>query len=530
MTNRRTFLRTAGGMALGLPLLPSLLPRGVNAGGLESPKRFLALRSLSGQFVEDFWPTAPPAGYQDRGAVFGPSYADGTVGLHDTMPGTNHHWAPLSDFAGSELSTVLTDGFEPYYDKMLLLRGIDYLGGVSHGEGPTLGNYIHTTQNQAYIDAGLGALPTIDQVLAYSNKFYPDDPQTRSIVLSSGASTLTISQSNYGIDGGAVQAMQAQLEPLFLWEDLFGNFMEPGMPREHPNRRLVNAIYDDYTRLRDNSRMSAEDREKLERHMTFIDDIESDLSMTFGANCTRPDQPPFHNVMWPYWETATVTEFQQRVEQLVDITSVALMCDLTRVATMNLQMGVTDAAGAPDFSYHSDTDVAGDWHTFAHSVTQDPFARSHLNSLNRWCASIFRRFLVNLDVDEALGETFLDNSLVYFSGELAMDHFGFGLPTVLAGGAGGALTTGRYVDYTNFAHGYASNAESGAWGVIVPGIPHQRLLVTILQAMGLSPADYETPGVPGYGHSLVYGMPFGFPGDAWDLSDLGSPLPGIFNS
>lgn len=44
-TSRRMFLRTASGMALGLPFLPSLLPRSAEAGGSGSPRRFIAIQS-----------------------------------------------------------------------------------------------------------------------------------------------------------------------------------------------------------------------------------------------------------------------------------------------------------------------------------------------------------------------------------------------------------------------------------------------------------------------------------------------------
>jgi hypothetical protein len=66
------------------------------------------------------------------------------------------------------------------------------------------------------------------------------------------------------------------------------------------------------------------------------------------------------------------------------------------------------------------------------------------------------------------------------------------------------------------------------WGVLIPGIPYNRLYVTILQAMGLSPADYERPGQPGYGHTTMFDVAYNWPDDAYDTSRIGEPLPGIF--
>ena len=64
------------------------------------------------------------------------------------------------------------------------------------------------------------------------------------------------------------------------------------------------------------------------------------------------------------------------------------------------------------------------------------------------------------------------------------------------------------------------------WGTLIPGIPHNRLLVTILQAMGLSPEDYED-GTPGYGHSQEFLGPYNWPIDAYVAADIGKPLPGL---
>ena len=53
-------------------------------------------------------------------------------------------------------------------------------------------------------------------------------------------------------------------------------------------------------------------------------------------------------------------------------------------------------------------------------------------------------------------------------------------------------------------------------------------MVTILQAMGLVPADYERAGRPGYGHADIFDAPYAWPDDAWDTGRIGEPLPGIF--
>ncbi|MEM6996639.1 MAG: DUF1552 domain-containing protein [Myxococcota bacterium] len=527
MSSRRMFLKSVGGAALCLPVLPSLLPRSARADAASGPRRLIALMSQSGQFVTDFWPTATPPGYQTRDDVYGGPRADGTTALSETIAGGGVR-APLADFAGAPLSPVLTEQLEPYYDKMLLLLGLDYLQGTSHGTGPMLGNYANCAAGGEFESRGLGAMPTIDQVLAQSDTFYPTAPRARSLVLGTGSPTNSLSDTDYGIAGGPIESVPAYINPRYLWEDLFGDFMDPDNPVEHPNRKLVNALYDDYARLRSNSRMSSDDKLALERHMSFIDDIERELGEDYAAGCTKPDDPGAFDIEYPYNEVSSIEDFQRAVELLVDVSAAAIRCDMTRVVTMQVQMAITDALGTLATSYHNSADVAGDWHDFAHSASGSGIDRDHLVSLNRWVSeSVFKRYLERLDVEEAGGRTYLDNSIVYWGGELSMDHYVLGMPAVLAGGAGGCLETGYYVDYTKLSGEYA-NAGLLPWGVLIPGLPHNRLLVTMLQSMGLTAGEYERDGLPGYGHNERFSGPYNLGDEAYDFSSLGQPLPGIF--
>src|SRR5690606_41388730 len=55
----------------------------------------------------------------------------------------------------------------------------------------------------------------------------------------------------------------------------------------------------------------------------------------------------------------------------------------------------------------------------------------------------------------------------------------------------GYLKPGRYLDYIDWdGRAYFSQED----GNVIKGIPHNRFLVTALQAMGLSPEDYERDG------------------------------------
>jgi len=94
---------------------------------------------------------------------------------------------------------------------------------------------------------------------------------------------------------------------------------------------------------------------------------------------------------------------------------------------------------------------------------------------------------------------------------------------VLFGSAGGRLKTGLHVNYQNEMK--VSNGFAG----IPSGRPYNRLLVTLLQAMGLAPADYEAPGQKGYGlatsqdpRRMKWYGPL--------LVDVGRPLPELMTA
>jgi hypothetical protein len=148
-----------------------------------------------------------------------------------------------------------------------------------------------------------------------------------------------------------------------------------------------------------------------------------------------------------------------------------------------------------------------------------------LKGINQWIAGeIFAKLLAKLDVPEAGGKTYLDNSLVYWGNELGFNHIAYSVPCLLAGSAGGFIKPGRYLDYIDWnGRAYFSQED----GNVIKGIPHNRLLVTMLQAMGLAPADYERGGKPGYGSTDTTGHDPGAWAVDYDLASVGQILPGI---
>ncbi|MBX7116127.1 MAG: DUF1552 domain-containing protein [Myxococcaceae bacterium] len=524
LIGRRMFLFGAGGAALGIPFLPSLLPRTANAQTMVQPKRFIAMKSQSGQIAKEWYPSTVPTGYRLRDAVFPDTNGkkDGTTFLHTALPeNSKYAWAPLTDFAvgGAGISNLIGPSLNPYLGKMNLIRGMDFLIGCSHNYGVYFGN------PNSYGN-GLPAAPTIDRVMAYSPSFYETAPRLRALDVGTG-SPEGFSYTDYGMKGGPVQQVSFFLDPKQAWDATFQAFTAPSTTRANPNLSLMNSIYGDYAALSKHRRISAADKALLDRHVSFLADIERQLSTVAPTVvCTAPPAPRSIPNGYPWQEVSSIQDFQDTVRLLVDISVAAIRCDITRVVTFDVQEALTNASGTWKNSYHNSGDIPGDWHHFAHDLESNPNSKANFLSITQWIAdNVFGRFVQQLDVPESNGKTFLDNSLVLWGNELGFSHYNTDVMTLTAGSAGGKLRTGHYLDYIDWNQSYANPISS--WGTLIPGLPHNRLLATALQAMGVKPEEYERNGVPGYGESVFVDTPYNWPKD-YDMSLLGTPLPGWY--
>lgn len=171
--------------------------------------------------------------------------------------------------------------------------------------------------------------------------------------------------------------------------------------------------------------------------------------------CERPNAPTEINA-----ETA--------IDRVSDLAAAALGCGLTRIVSVQTRIADNDNSLYPWVGLDT-----GGHHTLSHD--SGAAAQASLSQVYRWYAGRFAHLLDQLantpDVD---GTSVLDNTLVIWGSELgqAWDHNIDNVPFVLAGGAAGKLSGGRYLTVNS---------------------PRQnRLLVSACHAMGM--ADVETFG------------------------------------
>jgi hypothetical protein len=507
---RRQVLRGAGGFTLALPFLPSLLePRDASAAAASAPKRFI-------QFCTD------------HGGIWGPNMYPADATLTDSMAyaGRTVRRGKLAAQAvaggAAELSPTL-HGPESLLTpalvaKMNVLRGLDVPWYIGHHTGGHGGNFARNDGNgkdgtfmQAY------PTPTIDQVMAWSPKFYSDLETIRQRVIVNGP-RISFNWSNPAMPQnlGGVQEVVGTRDARTLFKQIFVS----GGAAPDPNAALspiVDRVHADYKRLRNsNTRLSGDDRHRLDDHMQRMSELQRRLSV--HASC--PSLPPvtLDTIKLENASTYSIDPAMnaQLYQAMNDVIVAAVLCDTSRIAVTHI---------FEDFSPY-----VGDWHADVAHHANDP-AGVQQKIIQSGHQLVFEKVFLDLcsklDVDEGAGKTYLDNSLVVWTQESGeYTHAGQGMPVVTAGSAAGFLSTGNYCDYRNPAL-VTSAGEAGNTAVkIYGGLLWQQWLGTVLQTMGLSRTDYEKNGLGGYPTAFKFIGPDylkDYPDDVWKVA--GELLP-----
>ena len=283
--SRRQFLVGAGGFTLSLPLLPSLLPRGAEAQVGSGPRRFVAMRTEHGGIKEDrAYPSDATltnvvdlfSDHQIRWGNLAPTVANGTTSI-----------SPMLSAPSSALTPALVS-------KLNVMRGMDVTGYIAHNSAAQLGNYGPGGAGCSGCPAH-PYIPTIDQVLAWSDSFYPSlaGIRERSLVLANRG--FSWGYSNPATQSGNVVELEADGRALPLFDRLFQGVSSDPEPR----RLVVDRVLEGYQRMSNGTfgagrRLSSADKTRLDDHMQQLFELERRLT-TRTANCdvsTPPGNPP----------------------------------------------------------------------------------------------------------------------------------------------------------------------------------------------------------------------------------------------
>ena len=438
--SRRTLLRGAGGVAIALPFLGAMSDR---AHATPFPKRFVVFFSGLG--------TVKPA------------------------------WVPTgteTDFVLGEILSPLA----PYQQKLLVLEGLDmessYHGpGDAHQQG--IGHALTGTELQegtlfpysgdATNTVGWGGGISVDQYLAQQI-----GQKTRFPSLELGVQVQASNVSSRMSYLGAGQPVPPEDDPRAVFDRVFSDLITDPVAlarRRVQRRRVLDAITEDHHALV--RRLGGNDRTKLEHHLEALHEIDKRLDAPglLGGACAMPSPGDVTDIY-------ANDSFPEIGKLQMDLLVMALACDLTRVGS--LQWTTTQTGKV--FTWLGQSEAH---HQLSHSNPTDPENQAKLIAISKWHAEQMAYLLSRMEaVPEGTG-TLLDNTLVLWCTDISVgqSHSRRDMPYVLAGGAGGALQTGRYLKYQ--------------------GDPHNDLLVAICNAMGVG---VETFGNPAYCTGKLTGL------------------------
>jgi hypothetical protein len=423
---RRNLLRGGLAATAAIPLLNAQRAVGADA----SPVRFVVFSTPNGTRNSLFWPT------------------------------------------GTEKSFTLnqiTKPLEAYKSKLTFLKGIRLNDSLQNGAlGGTLGSE-HARGTGGMLTArplnagkefvsfgnttsGWGSGQSLDQYLATKLA-----PPTKFKSLQLGVhvrDTEVRARISYTASN---QPVPPREDPKDVFTTLFGGAMstpggmtDPAVARLWAQRKSVfDSMGGETQRLM--GLVGAEDRSKLEAHLAAMRDVEQRLVGTpgngngtgsgTGATCSPPTLASV--------DLGVDDQYLQAGKAQMDLAAAALACDQTRILTF--QWSYSESEHLFQYLKVNNNAISGNHHAISHDFASSGTNFLAYNAIQTWYAEQLAYFLGKLESYQEGDRTLLDNTILLWATEIgeSTQHDLTLMPYVLAGSAGGAISTGRYLDFSS---------------------------------------------------------------------------------
>lgn len=382
------------------------------------------------------------------------------------IPSLWHPTGSEKSFTLPEMSATL----EPIKQHLVFLDGLKmYAGGATHEGGMAK---VLTGVSPKSIDLFLGdeiggATPHSSLQLGVGGTFQAGAPGTFTFI-------------------GENQPVPPDDDPLNAFSRVFGAVSgDPDQDRDQRRKKsVIDASLADLNALR--TKLGSTEREKLDVHLDSLREVEARIT---GAGVKACDVAGwngegFANVETDYYpKTYHKEENFALVSRLqIDLAVTALSCGATNVVSLQYshQVSPTKIPGLGVSVNNHDASHYGD----PGSALAQDFVK-----MKRWFMDEFRYLIEQLEATPDVDGSLLDNTLVMLCSELGDGnlHDHERVPFVLAGRAGGALETGRFLNYRS-----GDKLQ-----------PHTKLLVSIANAMGV---DIDSYGYTGEGKGPLGGL------------------------
>lgn len=479
--SRRALLRGIGGVAIGLPVLEVMLDRHgeriVGASGATMPTRYAIL--FAGQSIGgDNWE-------QNRSRIAGTNVTQNGDFIAPPQVGSGYDITtplrPLADLSLVDDYSIVSNMRIPFNttdaDGAAVPSGgafRDFHGG---GCSPLLSG-TRSTQAQFVCNG-----PTSDQVMA---DLCEGDTIHRDLVLRAQVPFYLTGYDHAGRQymsyrsGGTGGRVEAQTSPRNAYMALFGNFVPPDDAEAQAvldfNLRSRRSVLDlvGASRERILGRVGRFDQQRLERHFDEIRALELRLAATppdVGGQCQVPTDPgpdPAIGGDNPGSGSGDITspstgysDEHGRARVMCDLIHMAFVCDLTRVASLQITAFQSHMSVLP-VSQLMGHEFRADLHELGHNGDTENRGQFAVSTMLAWHVSHYAYLLDKLKNTPEGNGTVLDNSVVVFTPEgghglqlndaasLWQTHSVENM-VMLVGGHAGGLRTGQHIR-TDQAH------------------------------------------------------------------------------
>lgn len=332
------------------------------------------------------------------------------------------HWWSKGSGASMELGESL-QSLAPFKEKLNVINGLFNQHG-SGGHAKCTGNIL----SGANLKRGreiLGGV-SMDQKLA---THFADETFLPSLVLGCEQPVSGFHESQYSMVYAShiswrnpSSPIPIELYPSLAFDSLFGT----------KSSKLQASILDQVLEQANDLRrqVSQSDRVKIDEYLTSVRETERRLKQLES----QPEKTPTPaNLQRP--AAGQPKDFREYARLMSDMIALAFQTDRSRIATLLMSR---DLSG----QVYPFLDIRDDHHSYSHSNTGREYqsiVKCHVEQY----AYLIRR-LSEMQEGDA---TVLDNSCLMFVSEHWNAHNGRRVPCILAGGLGGAMKTGRSLDY-----------------------------------------------------------------------------------
>jgi hypothetical protein len=425
--SRRTFLRGAAGVGIGLPLLDAMVPAAVAQ----------ALTAAKPQPRFGFVYT--PHGYILK------------------------HWVPDAVGKDFELKSIMSP-LAAFRDRLVVLSNLAMRPDNLVGSG-------HATSNSTYLSGALAkdtrgadvqAGTTIDQIIA--REIGQDTPlpslelaiedNSNMIGICDGTSSCTYLDTMSW--SSPTTPLPMQINPRVVFERMLGagGTPEQRAARMRSDKSLLDAVMGSAAKLR--SDLGGRDRGRVDDYLTNLREVERRISnlekTTTDTRLDVPDAP-----------VDIPDLYEDHVALMFDLQLLAFQTDTTRVTTFMMSRELNNRA-------YPQIGVPGQHHAISHHGYNHEKEAQHAK-INTHHMTLFSRFVEKMSATPDGDGSLLDHTLLQYGSGMGDGnvHSKDPVSSLLVGGANGKLPGGQHIQ-------------------MAKSTPHANLLVSILNIAGI-PAE-----------------------------------------